>query len=518
MDAWAVGSGGAPSEGKVYHYTGTTWVAALSGVPPLRSVSALDPAHAWVVGAAGNIRFWDGSAWHDQSVGGTEDLNSVFALDAGHVWAAGQSGKVLFFNGTDWSATSLGAVELKSVTAIDARHAWAVGASGAIFAWDGTSWLDQSIAGAQSMNGVSALDSNYVWTAGDGGQIKFWDGYSWKNRAVPAVTEKMFSIFALDVDHVFAASVSGHVYFFNGASWQLLATSTARDLFSVTALDTDHIFLVGGNGTFVWMYSNLCAQSSKFYFAEGTCRPAFDAYLCVQNPDEAIAASVKISYILGDGRTVPQTVSVPPLSRATVTVKDVLGSGEDAAHDFSAVVECTGNIPIIAERPMYFAYQSGTGPVITGGSDVVGAPRPRPTWYFAEGSCRPAFDPYICILNPGAAASNVKIDYMLGNGDSKEQGFSVPAHARRTVNVKDLLGQGNDAAHDFSARVGTTDGTDIVAERPMYFAYVSFSGALITGGHDVIGAATPAKDFYFAEGRAGRASTRSCALRTPART
>jgi len=49
--------------------------------------------------------------------------------------------------------------------------------------------------------------------------------------------------------------------------------------------------------------------------------------------------------------------------------------------------------------------------------------------------------------------------------------------------VKDTLGEGNDPAHDFSAKVETTNKTDIIAERPMYFNYQG----VCTGGHDVVG-------------------------------
>ena len=49
-------------------------------------------------------------------------------------------------------------------------------------------------------------------------------------------------------------------------------------------------------------------------------------------------------------------------------VRDKLGIADDAAHDFSAKVECTNGGSIIAERPMYFNYKG----VWTGGHDVAG--------------------------------------------------------------------------------------------------------------------------------------------------
>ena len=233
------------------------------------------------------------------------------------------------------------------------------------------------------------------------------------------------------------------------------------------------------------------APQTAWYFAEGTCRPGFDPYICVQNPGGGDAA-VKITYMLGTGKTASESLTVKGSSRATVVVKHTLGEGDDAGHDFSAKVETTNGALVVAERPMYFNYKGAW----TGGHDVIGALAPQQSFYFAEGTCRPGFDPYICIQNPGAKASQVRVTYMLGNGAVKVQPLSIAGRSRYTVVVKQMLGEYDDTAHDFSARVETLNGTAIIAERPMYFSY---KGGW-TGGHDVVGATAPAREFYFAEG------------------
>jgi hypothetical protein len=234
-----------------------------------------------------------------------------------------------------------------------------------------------------------------------------------------------------------------------------------------------------------------------FYFAEGTCRPGFDPYLTIQNPGTSNAA-VKITYMKGDGTTQNQTLTVPAHARSTVTVKQILGEGDDAAHDFSSKVQCTNGRTIIAERPMYFNYKPGQLNW-NGGSDVVGALSPGPNFYFAEGTCRPGFDPYLTIQNPGAAAADITITYFRGNSTTQDQTLTVPAHARSTVAVKQILGEGDDATHDFSTRVHCTNSQVIVAERPMYFNYRP-NALNWNGGHDVVGANAPAMNFFFAEG------------------
>ncbi len=91
----------------------------------------------------------------------------------------------------------------------------------------------------------------------------------------------------------------------------------------------------------------------------------------------------------GDGTRDSQPLTVPGTSRVTVSPRDKLGVADDAAHDFSATVQCTNGGKIVVERPMYFDYKG----VWTGGHDVVGATSPATSFYFAEGTTRPGFDP-----------------------------------------------------------------------------------------------------------------------------
>jgi FtsP/CotA-like multicopper oxidase with cupredoxin domain len=231
--------------------------------------------------------------------------------------------------------------------------------------------------------------------------------------------------------------------------------------------------------------------SPVWYFAEGTTRPNFQPYICIQNPGN-IDASVLITYMKGDGKTATQTLMVRKNSRSTVAPDTVIGTGEDEAHDFSAKVECINGQKILAERPMYFNYKGKWN----GGHDVVGATAPAATFYFAEGTTRPDFDPYICIQNPGTIDADVTITYMKGDGTNIKETLKVSKHSRSTVQPRFKLGTADDAAHDFSAVVRCTNGQTIVAERPMYFDY----DYKWDGGHNAMGATDPGSTFYFAEG------------------
>ncbi|MBU4218756.1 MAG: hypothetical protein KKB90_07300, partial [Actinobacteria bacterium] len=194
-----------------------------------------------------------------------------------------------------------------------------------------------------------------------------------------------------------------------------------------------------------------------------------------------------ITYMLGDGTTRDQEVTVGATSRYTVMVKDILGEGDDASYDFSARVQSTNGVPIVAERPIYFNYQGYTRLNWPGGHNVIGATCTATFYYFAEGTCRPGFDPYICLQNPESTDAEVKITYMLGDGTTRDQEVTVGATSRHTVMVKDVLGEGDDVLHDFSARVQSTNGVPIVAERPIYFNYQGYTRLNWPGGHDVLG-------------------------------
>ncbi len=233
------------------------------------------------------------------------------------------------------------------------------------------------------------------------------------------------------------------------------------------------------------------APSGAFYFAEGTTRPNFDAYFCIQNPGAA-AANVTITYMKGDATSATENLVVPANSRVTTIPRNTLGTADDAAHDFSAKVECTNGQMIVAERPMYFNYNG----VWNGGHDVVGATATGTGFYFAEGTTRAAFDPFLCIQNPSAAAANVLITYMKGNGTISTELLTVPSNSRVTTMPRNTLGTGEDSSHDFSASVVCTNGQQIVAERPMYFNY----NGVWDGGHDVVGSIVTATTFFFAEG------------------
>lgn len=105
------------------------------------------------------------------------------------------------------------------------------------------------------------------------------------------------------------------------------------------------------------------AASNLFYFAEGYTGGQFAEYLTLANLSATQQATVTVTFLPATGAA-PVTVSyvVNARSRFTVTTSRVMPQ-----QSFSMIVE--SNVPIVAERPMYFSY-GGAGQ--TGGSDIVG--------------------------------------------------------------------------------------------------------------------------------------------------
>jgi hypothetical protein len=214
--------------------------------------------------------------------------------------------------------------------------------------------------------------------------------------------------------------------------------------------------------------------SLDWYFAEGTTRPGFDTYLCIGNPSDA-QANITVSYMIDGGGNKDVNYTVAAKTRKTITPVGDIGSGKD----FSCRVASTNNVSVVAERPMYFNYKGAW----TGGDDTMGAPYPKTSWYFAEGTTRPGFDTYLCIGNPTGTAADVSVTYMNALGETASQELKVPAGARATVSCNDFLKSGASDRYDFMTEVDCTSGTSIVVERASYFSY----NGEWTGGSDCMG-------------------------------
>ncbi len=232
------------------------------------------------------------------------------------------------------------------------------------------------------------------------------------------------------------------------------------------------------------------------YFAEGYTGSGFQEYLCMTNPAASLA-NTQVVYTLPDGTWFEQVLTVPPTSRVTIDVNQAIGSGKEVS------VRIASDQAIVLERPMYFSYNGRTG-----GHVVTASPGISTAWYFAEGYTGPGFDQYVCVFNPSDEVASLDFHFQVqGVGLHDITGLAVGAHSRATFRVNSLLGEGNENSLELQSSV------PVVAERSMYFDYNGW-----TGGSCVMGAASLANQYYFAEGTTRTGFAEYLTLQNPSET
>lgn len=208
-----------------------------------------------------------------------------------------------------------------------------------------------------------------------------------------------------------------------------------------------------------------------WYFAEGSTASPFDLWLLIQNPNSN-PVTARVTYMKTDGSQKSQDMVLPPASRRSIYVNDVIPDSE-----VSMKVE--SDSLIFAERAMYFGHD---------GHDSAGVPAPSKNWYFAEGSTRNGFDSWILLQNPLPAPANVLLTFLTPEGRQVQHSIVVPPNSRRSVYA-------NLVAPNLDFATIVSSDQPVVAERAMYFG----NG----GGHGSFGASQLSRTWYMAEGQAG---------------
>ena len=254
--------------------------------------------------------------------------------------------------------------------------------------------------------------------------------------------------------------------------------------------------------------------TAGWYFAEGYTGGDFDTWILIQNPNET-EAIVQLRFFTTDGEPIVKEVSLAGETRYSVYLNSIpeLEKKEVATEVTVKYGEQDG---IIAERAMYFNYDTGQGDRV-GGHSTIGAPNLSGSWYLPEGYTGGGFDTFILLMNPNEQDANAHIKLMKPQ-DGKYYMFTttVPAGRRKTVKIDDLVWtEGQDNIVPATAEGGEEeplqvkfDDTDvstyvyadkpIVAERAMYFDYYGKSG-----GSASIGATCTAPEWYLPEGYTG---------------
>ncbi len=229
------------------------------------------------------------------------------------------------------------------------------------------------------------------------------------------------------------------------------------------------------------------SPQTDWYFAEGCTRAGFEEWICVLNPGDTVAHLGFHFQTSSQGEVDRLGLTVAAHARATFKVNDVLGP------DYEASMWLNSDVPVVAERPMYFAYSGMEGLQRDGGHDVVGATALATSYFFAEGTTRPGFEEWLTLQNPQSAPVTIDAQYQGSDGSVISKTYAVAARSRRTVYVAGEVGAGKDVS------VALSCASPFLAERPLYFIYSGY-GANWTGGHCVIGATSAGTDWWLTEG------------------
>ncbi len=226
----------------------------------------------------------------------------------------------------------------------------------------------------------------------------------------------------------------------------------------------------------VGVNTNLPVPSTTWYLAEGYTgsNPTggdFETWLLLQNPSSS-TAQVRITFMLPGGSNVVRDHTVPPHSRFTVSVDQIL-----PASEVSMLVE--SSVPLVAERAMYWNGRKA-------GHATIGVDSPSTTWYLAEGYTGGDFDEWILIQNPGDLPANVQVQFQTSGRGTHERRFLVGPRSRFTLHVDDLLPDAEVSAMIASDRL-------VVVERAQYLNHMR-------SGTCSLGARSPSTSWYFAEG------------------
>jgi len=288
----------------------------------------------------------------------------------------------------------------------------------------------------------------------------------------PAVVQFTFEIHGRQViTRSFSVGPTSRFSLFANQILPNVAFSTRID--ANQAVLVERSMFVGFDGDVV---TGIPSPNRTWLFAEGSTQNPFQTWLLLQNPNNTPTTATITYLLLGGGTPRTQVLSLPPLSRTSVFVNQVLPNAA-----FSTRVD--SSTPIIVERAMYrFPGNAATADA--------GVNSPSRTWFIPEGNTTRSpipFDTFLLLQNPNSSPTTATITLFQPNGTSISFTQRLAPTSRQSVFLNQVLPNTT-----FGIRVDAAD--PIIAERSI-FVGTEPRGALATPG-----ATNPATTWFLAEG------------------
>jgi hypothetical protein len=257
----------------------------------------------------------------------------------------------------------------------------------------------------------------------------------------------------------------------------------------------DRTMTWGTHGFGAHTETSIAGPAANWYLAEGATHGRFDLFYLLQNANGEDATAT-VTYLLPPpAPPIVKTYTVGANSRATIWVDDE--GPELTATDVSAHI--TSDRPIIVERSLYASTPTQPFAAGLGGA---GLATPATSWFFAEAATGSFFDLYLLLANPGEAAADVRVRYLLDDGAAFTRSYDVPARSRRTISVENEDQRLASAA--ISMVVTSINDQPIVAERSMWWPSPDWYE-----GHVTAGTTSTGTKWALAEGEVGGGAARS---------
>lgn len=188
----------------------------------------------------------------------------------------------------------------------------------------------------------------------------------------------------------------------------------------------------------------------EWFFADGTTREGFQAFLSVYNPCTE-TTWVSVSLKGGGEEAAEERFLLPAGARRSLSLNPLL------PPDTDYTLRVRSLLPIVAERSFYF--RKGN---IVGGSGTQGTREPAESWYFAEGSTDGGFSESLVLWNPWKVEEEAEVRFYTGDG-MVERSYLLPEEGKLVVDVAAEAGR----CPELSVEVRSSPG--VVAERLLYF-------------------------------------------------
>jgi hypothetical protein len=222
--------------------------------------------------------------------------------------------------------------------------------------------------------------------------------------------------------------------------------------------------------------------ATSWFHPEGASGTFFTTFIMMINPQQRAAATVKLRFLLPDGRSIEIPKTIQPQQRLTVNPA-AEGIADLQNASFSTVV--TSNVPIVSERAMYWP---GDDTVFGEGHVSSGLTSTALDWALAEGRVGgpSAYATYILLANPENTAADVTVTFLRESAAPIVKTYMVSPTSRFNIDVGGMVPELQNES--FGARIEVTNNVPIAVERSMYW---DTEGRFWSGGTNAVGAVVP---------------------------